>query len=70
MTLQSEVDHSTPGLLKLDIRVKQNDCVCFDSYHPSQQFFSHVGTGLPGLNQHLAADKCIAQGHNTVTLSV
>ena len=22
--------------------------VCFDSLCPSQQFFSHVGTGLPG----------------------
>ena len=27
----------------------------FDSLSCSQQFFSHVGTGLPGLNQ--AADK-------------
>ena len=25
--------------------------VCFDSLHPSQQFFSHDRTGLPGLNQ-------------------
>ena len=25
--------------------------VCFDSLHSSQQFFSHVRTGLPGLNQ-------------------
>ena len=25
--------------------------VCFDSLHPSQQFFSYVGTGFPGLNQ-------------------
>ena len=24
----------------------------FDSLHPSQQFFSHVGTGLPGFNQY------------------
>ena len=23
----------------------------FDSLHPSQQFFSYVRTGLPGLNQ-------------------
>ena len=31
-------------------------------------FFSHVGTGLLGLNQYLAEDliKCLAQGHNTV----
>ena len=29
----------------------------FDSLHPSQQFFSHAGTGLPGLNQYLAQDK-------------
>ena len=33
---------------------------------PSQQFFSHVRTGLPGLNQYLAEDKCLAQGHNAV----
>ena len=26
--------------------------VCFDSLRPSQQFSSHVGTGLPGLNQY------------------
>ena len=26
--------------------------VCFDSLHPSQQFFSHVGTGLPCLGQY------------------
>ena len=26
--------------------------VLFDSLHPSQQFFSNVGTGLPGLNQY------------------
>ena len=26
--------------------------VLFDSLHPSQQFFSYVGTGLPGLNQY------------------
>ena len=31
--------------------------------HPSQQFFSHIGTRLPGLNQHKAGDK----GYNTVT---
>ena len=38
--------------------------ICFfDDLHPSQQFFSHVGTGLSGLHQHLAA----AQGHNTET---
>ena len=26
--------------------------VYFDSLRPSQYFFSHVGTGLPGLNQY------------------
>ena len=31
--------------------------VWFDYFCPSQQYFSHVGTGLPGLNQHSAADK-------------
>ena len=24
----------------------------FDSLHPSQQFFSYVGMGLPGLNHY------------------
>ena len=33
--------------------------------HPSQQFFSYVGTGIPGLKQGLM---CLAQGHNTVML--
>ena len=26
--------------------------VCFDSLRPSQQFFSHMGTDLPALNQY------------------
>ena len=26
----------------------------FDSLHPSQLFFSYVGTGVPGLNQYYA----------------
>ena len=26
--------------------------VCLDSLHPSQQFFSYLGTSLPGLNQY------------------
>ena len=26
--------------------------VCFDSLHPSQQFFSHVGSGLRGFNYY------------------
>ena len=29
--------------------------VCFNSLPPSQQFFSHVGKDLPGLNQYQAA---------------
>ena len=32
---------------------KLAEFVCFDSLHPSQQFFSHVRTGLSGLNQYL-----------------
>ena len=31
--------------------------VYFDSLGPSQHFFSHVGTGLTGLNQYKAEDK-------------
>ena len=30
---------------------------CFCSLHPSQQFFSHAGMGLPGLNQYLSENK-------------
>ena len=29
----------------------------FDSLLPSQQFFNHVGMGLPGLSQYSAEDK-------------
>ena len=36
-------------------------------YIPVNNFFSHVRTGLPGLNQYKAVDKRLAQGHNTVT---
>ena len=40
--------------------------------HLSQQFFSHVGMGLPGLNWSVQCTKqrikCLAQGHNTVKL--
>ena len=32
---------------------KPVEFVCFDSLHPSQQFFSHARTGLSGLNQYL-----------------
>ena len=42
---------------------------CFDSLHASQQFFAHVGMGLPGLNQYLAADKvsCSRTQHSDST---
>ena len=51
--------------------------VCFDAFHSSQQFFSHVVISHvmscqssfwfePVLKQHI---KCLAQGHNTMTLS-
>ena len=39
----------------------------FDSLHPSQQFFSYVGTGLPGLTSTMQGLMCLAQGHNAVT---
>ena len=51
-----------PSLLAYAISTKnmQHDffvfLVWFDSLRPSQQFFSHVGTGLPGLNQYQAED--------------
>ena len=34
-----------------------NVVVFFNSLHLSQQFFSHVWTGIPGFNQYLAEDK-------------
>ena len=37
--------------------------VCFVYLRPSQQVFSHVGTGLPGLNQYEQDIKFFAQGH-------
>ena len=41
--------------------------VCVDSLHLRQEFFSYVGTGLPGLNQYYEQSiKCLAQGHNAV----
>ena len=40
----------------------------FDYLRPSQQSFSYVETGLPGLNQYQARINCLAQGHNAVTL--
>ena len=36
---------------------KSISCFCFYSLLPSQQFFSHIRTGLPGLNQYYAEDK-------------
>ena len=41
--------------------------VCVEVKHPSQQFFSHVGTEppLPGYYQDFWRVKCLAQGHNT-----
>ena len=35
-------------------RLQIHGFVWFDYLHPSQQFFSYVGTGLPWLNQYLA----------------
>ena len=34
-----------------DIKTKKFDCL-LDSLRPSYQFFSHAGTGLPGLSQY------------------
>ena len=43
--------------------------VCFDTWHPSQQFFSHVGMIIVFLGWTSAKQpiNCLAQGHNTVT---
>ena len=35
-----------------NLHIKNYLFVCFDSLGPSQQVFSRVGTGLPGLNQY------------------
>ena len=69
---QYPLNHVTyaPSKLKIAMSKADNifrtkilkDLVCFDSLQPSQQFFSHVRTGLPGLI------KCLAQGHNIRTL--
>ena len=48
----------------MSMTVDSSMFVWFDSLCPSQQFFSHVRTGLPGLSQYYEADK----GQNTVTL--
>ena len=40
--------------------------VCFDSLHPTQQFFRYVGMAIPALNQYLARINVFAQGYNTV----
>ena len=44
---KSKIIDNATQVLKLD---KIYFIVCFDSFHTSQQFSSHVGTGLPGLN--------------------
>ena len=43
-----------------------NSCFCLDSVRPSQQFFNHVGMGLPGLNQYSMRIECLAKGHYAV----
>ena len=42
---EAHIKSSTPYWLYPDL-------FCFDSLHLSQQFFSHVGLGFPGLNQY------------------
>ena len=42
--------------------------VLFDSLRPSQQFFSYVGTVLPGLTSTKQGLIHLAQGHNAVAL--
>ena len=40
----------------------------FNSLCPSQQFFSYLGTGLPGLNQYLANDYSVCF-HDNISLN-
>ena len=50
-----------PATVQIGLHLEQSDqCICpsliksnvrFDSLRPSQQSFSYVGTGFPGLNQ-------------------
>ena len=61
-------------LLKFDTIQQPFEWKClfwFDSFCPDQQLFSHVGMGLPGLNQYLAADKvsCSRTQHSNSTSS-
>ena len=43
------------------------------AYHPSKQFFSHVGIEppFPGYYQYFLGSKCVfAQGHNTAEVGI
>ena len=41
-----------PGFFIDHVDFNYVEGLCYDSLRLSQQFFSHVRTGLPGLNQH------------------
>ena len=61
--LGCDLDH----LFKLWYHTEAFCFVCVEVKHPSQQFFSYVGTEsqLPGYYQYFRGVKCVAQGHNT-----
>ena len=59
ITSESDTDSEGKGEELLMINV------CCDFLHPSQQFFSHVMTVLPGLNQYKAADKVSCSSNTT-----
>ena len=50
--LHSYVSHTIEGVIKYWRTHEIMVCLFFDSLHSSQQFFSRVGMGLPGLNQY------------------
>ena len=49
--------YSTVSTLKPEMRREKIRHDLFGSLSPSQQFFSHVGEDLPGLDQYYTADK-------------
>ena len=67
ITNSMDPDQTAGSILIWVHSVCYHDC-CFDSLCPSQQFFSHVGRVSLGWTSTKQRVKCIAQGHNTVSL--
>ena len=52
MVGQTEIRGTYTGLNKQNYVSIKFACFCVDSLRPSQQFFSYVGVGPPGLNRY------------------